>query len=327
LIAVEQNYPGYGTFDDPAVYDLICAVDTVGVFQVESRADGLSAEIYLARLCQGRGSAANSLVAYLLGISLINPLAHDLVFERFVSTERQVAPDIDIDFDAVRREEVIQYVYQHYSTDHTAMACTLVTFCAQSAIRDLGKAFGLPPEVLDQVAGTGLRGMWGRVQLCTRQWVRLPPILLGRSSSMSASNWRVSRGTWASTTAVWSSPVHLSATDCRLNPPRWKIALWFSGTRKHSKMRGWSRSIYWAYGCSPLSLKLSRWWMSVRLRVVLMIPPRRSDLRGGHDGCLPGREPGTGTGAAPLATALLRRPDRVQPLNPAVKDAEGGTVQ
>ncbi|MBN8592029.1 MAG: hypothetical protein J0M33_09715 [Anaerolineae bacterium] len=105
-------------------------------------------------LCQGRGSAANSLVAYLLGISPINPLTHDLVFERFLSTERQVAPDIDIDFDAVRREEVIQYVYQRYGTDHAVMACTFVTFRARSAIRDLGRAFGLPPEVLDQVAGT-----------------------------------------------------------------------------------------------------------------------------------------------------------------------------
>ncbi len=105
-------------------------------------------------LCQGRGSAANSLVAYLLGISPINPLAHDLVFERFLSAERQVAPDIDIDFDAARREEVIQYVYARYGIAHAAMACTFVTFRARSTIRDVGKAFGMPPEVLDQVAGT-----------------------------------------------------------------------------------------------------------------------------------------------------------------------------
>jgi len=105
-------------------------------------------------LCQGRGSAANSLVAYLLDISPINPLAHDLVFERFLSAERQVAPDIDIDFDAARREEVIQYVYARYGIAHAAMACTFVTFRARSAIRDVGKAFGMPPEVLDQVAGT-----------------------------------------------------------------------------------------------------------------------------------------------------------------------------
>jgi error-prone DNA polymerase len=100
-------------------------------------------------LCQGRGSAANSLVAYLLGISPVNPLAHDLVFERFLSDERQVAPDIDIDFDAARREEVIQYIYQRYGTAHAAMACTLVTFRARSALRDVGKALGLPPELLE----------------------------------------------------------------------------------------------------------------------------------------------------------------------------------
>lgn len=105
-------------------------------------------------LCQGRGSAANSLVAYLLGISPIHPLRHDLVFERFLSTERQVVPDIDIDFDAARREEVIQYVYRRYGLDHAAMACTFVTFRARSAIRDVGKALGLPLDLLDHVSTT-----------------------------------------------------------------------------------------------------------------------------------------------------------------------------
>jgi error-prone DNA polymerase len=98
--------------------------------------------------CQGRGSAANSLVAYLLYISPIDPLAHDLVFERFLSQERQVVPDIDIDFDAERREEVIQYVYQKYGEDHTAMACTFVTFRSRSAIRDVGKVLGLSPDLV-----------------------------------------------------------------------------------------------------------------------------------------------------------------------------------
>lgn len=102
--------------------------------------------------CQGRGSAANSLVAYLLGITPIDPLAHDLVFERFLSTERQIAPDIDIDFQADRREEVIQYVYERYGTAHTAMACTFVTFRARSALRDVGKALGLPLHLLDRAA-------------------------------------------------------------------------------------------------------------------------------------------------------------------------------
>ncbi|MBI5961726.1 MAG: error-prone DNA polymerase [Chloroflexi bacterium] len=102
--------------------------------------------------CQGRGSAANSLVAYLLDITPVDPLALDLVFERFLSDERQMAPDIDIDFQADRREEVIQYVYEKYGADHTGMACTFVTFRARSALRDVGKALGLPLHLVDQSA-------------------------------------------------------------------------------------------------------------------------------------------------------------------------------
>ncbi len=99
--------------------------------------------------CQGRGSAANSLVAYLLGISPIDPLAHDLVFERFLSAERAAAPDIDLDIQADRREEVIQYVYQRYGADHAAMACTVVTFRGRSARRDVARVLELPLELLD----------------------------------------------------------------------------------------------------------------------------------------------------------------------------------
>lgn len=113
--------------------------------------------------CQGRGSAANSLVAYVLGISPVDPLAHDLVFERFLSAERQVTPDVDIDFDAARREEVIQYVYRRYGRDHAAMACTYLCFRARSAIRDVGKALGLSQELVAQAARTvssyGTRGL------------------------------------------------------------------------------------------------------------------------------------------------------------------------
>src|SRR6266545_1395864 len=100
--------------------------------------------------CQGRGSAANSLVAYLLAISPIDPLAHDLVFERFLSAERPALPDIDIDFAADRRTEVLEYVYQRYGHDHAAMACTLVTFRARSALRDVAHALDLPPALLGQ---------------------------------------------------------------------------------------------------------------------------------------------------------------------------------
>jgi error-prone DNA polymerase len=100
--------------------------------------------------CQGRGSAANSLVAYLLAISPIDPLAHDLVFERFLSDERPALPDIDIDFAADRREEVIQYIYTRYGHDHAALACTQVTFRARSALRDVARALDLPPALLGQ---------------------------------------------------------------------------------------------------------------------------------------------------------------------------------
>ena len=102
--------------------------------------------------CQGRGSAANSLVAYLLYISPIDPLSHDLVFERFLSAERQAVPDIDIDFDAQRREEVIQYVYEKYGDEHTAMACTFVTFRSRSALRDISKTLALQPEIVAAAA-------------------------------------------------------------------------------------------------------------------------------------------------------------------------------
>ncbi|MBX3065079.1 MAG: error-prone DNA polymerase [Anaerolineae bacterium] len=102
--------------------------------------------------CQGRGSAANSLVSFLLGISPIDPVTHALVFERFLSEERPTAPDIDIDFDAARREEVIQYIYERYGHDHAAMAATFVTFQTRSARRDVGKVLGFPPELIESNA-------------------------------------------------------------------------------------------------------------------------------------------------------------------------------
>ncbi len=92
--------------------------------------------------CQGRGSAANSIVAYLLNISPIDPLSHALVFERFLSDERRAVPDIDLDFESERREAVVQYIYETYGPAHVAMACTYVTFRSRSAVRDVGKVLG-----------------------------------------------------------------------------------------------------------------------------------------------------------------------------------------
>jgi len=105
-------------------------------------------------LCQGRGSAANSLVAYLLGITAIDPIAFGLVFERFLSPERSSPPDIDLDFASTRREDVIQYVYAKYGPERAAMVCTFNTYGARSAVRDVGFALGWPENTLDEIAKT-----------------------------------------------------------------------------------------------------------------------------------------------------------------------------
>ena len=101
---------------------------------------------------QGRGSAANSLVAYALDITQVDPIRHHLLFERFLSEDARTMPDIDVDFCARHREEVIQYVYQKYGEEHTAMVCNVVTFRARSAVRDVGKALGFPLDLLDRIA-------------------------------------------------------------------------------------------------------------------------------------------------------------------------------
>jgi len=101
--------------------------------------------------CQGRGSAANSVVAYLLGITNVDPIANNLLFERFLSEERASMPDIDVDFAASRREEVIQYVYATYGLAHTAMVSTIITFQARSALRDAGKALDLPAQEIERL--------------------------------------------------------------------------------------------------------------------------------------------------------------------------------
>ena len=103
-------------------------------------------------LCQGRGSAANSAVCYCLFITEVDPARMHLLFERFISKERDEPPDIDVDFEHERREEVIQYIYKRYGRDHAALAATLVTYRPKSAIRDVGKALGFDSEVLSLLA-------------------------------------------------------------------------------------------------------------------------------------------------------------------------------
>ncbi|SMC22793.1 error-prone DNA polymerase, DnaE-like [Andreprevotia lacus DSM 23236] len=102
-------------------------------------------------LCQGRGSAANSAVCYALGITAVDPAISNLLFERFVSSERDEPPDIDVDFEHDRREEVIQYVYRKYGRDRAALAATVITYRTKSALRDVGRALGLSEDQLDRL--------------------------------------------------------------------------------------------------------------------------------------------------------------------------------
>jgi len=103
-------------------------------------------------LCQGRGSAANSVICYCLGITEVNPEEISLLFERFISRERNEPPDIDVDFEHERREEVIQYIYKKYSRRRAALAATVITYRSRSAVRDIGKALGLDAVFVDDLA-------------------------------------------------------------------------------------------------------------------------------------------------------------------------------
>ncbi|NCI47014.1 error-prone DNA polymerase [Sediminibacterium soli] len=105
-------------------------------------------------LCQGRGSAANSTVCYCLGITAVDPTKHDLLFERFISDARNEPPDIDVDFEHERREEIIQYVYQKYGRDRAGIVATVTQLHQKGAIRDVGKAMGLSVDTISALSGT-----------------------------------------------------------------------------------------------------------------------------------------------------------------------------
>lgn len=108
-------------------------------------------------LCQGRGSAANSVVCYVLGVTSVDPMKHDLLFSRFVSAERSEPPDIDVDFEHERREEVMQYIYDRYGRDRAAIAATVIHFRSRSTVREVGKALGFTEDVTQRLTST----VWG----------------------------------------------------------------------------------------------------------------------------------------------------------------------
>ncbi|MGL4404457.1 MAG: error-prone DNA polymerase, partial [Notoacmeibacter sp.] len=112
-------------------------------------------------LCQGRGSAANSAVCYCLGVTAVDPATTSLLFERFISTARKEPPDIDVDFEHERREEVIQYIYQRYGRERAGLAATVITYRPRSAVREVGKVMGLTEDVTSALA-SAVWGSWGK---------------------------------------------------------------------------------------------------------------------------------------------------------------------
>jgi error-prone DNA polymerase len=112
-------------------------------------------------LCQGRGSAANSAVCYALGITAVDPAEHDLLFARFISEERREPPDIDVDFEHERREEVIQHIYEKYGRHRAGIIATVISYRTRSAMRDAGKALGLSEDVTARLSSTQW-GSWGK---------------------------------------------------------------------------------------------------------------------------------------------------------------------
>ncbi|ANI78165.1 error-prone DNA polymerase [Sphingobium sp. EP60837] len=122
---------------------------TVNAIVAESRRRGI--------LCQGRGSAANSCVCYMLGITSIDPIQHELLFERFVSGERKEPPDIDVDFEHERREEIIQWIYETYGRTRSALTAVVTRYRTRGAVAEVGKALGLPRDLTKMLTGL----VWG----------------------------------------------------------------------------------------------------------------------------------------------------------------------
>ena len=119
-------------------------------------------------LCQGRGSAANSVVCYCLHITEVSPEQISLLFERFISRERDEPPDIDVDFEHERREEVIQYIYEKYTRRRAALAATVITYRSRSAVRDVGKAMGFDASFIDELASS--LAWWNRERELTNRF-------------------------------------------------------------------------------------------------------------------------------------------------------------
>lgn len=183
-------------------------------------------------LCQGRGSAANSIVCYALRITEVNPELIDTLFERFISKERDEPPDIDVDFEHERREEVIQHVYKKYGRDRAAIAATVITYRTRSAVRDVGKALGIDIDVIDRIAKS--HAYWDSwkafSETLQQQGLQLDAAVVHRLYELV----RQLRGFprhLSQHVGGLSSQKNRSANWCRLKMRPWRIAPSFNGTR------------------------------------------------------------------------------------------------
>jgi error-prone DNA polymerase len=149
-----QRYPG--GVSEKVQQQIVHELKLIGQLRIEAYFLTVHDLVRFARsrgiLCQGRGSAANSAVCYCIGVTAVDPTRVDLLFERFVSSARNEPPDIDVDFEHERREEVIQYLYDTYGRERAAMTAEVITYRGRSAVRDVGKAMGLGLDAVDQMA-------------------------------------------------------------------------------------------------------------------------------------------------------------------------------
>ena len=226
---------------------LIEKLDLAGYFLIvwdivrEARARGI--------LVQGRGSAANSAVCYSLGITAVDPIGMDLLFERFLSEERGEWPDIDLDLPSGdRREAIIQYVYRRYGGTSAAMTANVITYQPRRAVREVGKALGLPPDFLDRLA-KDVPG-WGyqdpEEETPARHLRRAGADLADariRRFARSGTPSSGSRATSASTRAAWCSRRAGSTRWCRSSRRRCRAGSSSSGTRTTAPISGSSRWI------------------------------------------------------------------------------------
>jgi error-prone DNA polymerase len=154
----------YGTIPDKVRATLAKELSLIGKMEIAPYFLTVHDIVQFAKskdiLCQGRGSAANSAVCFVLGITAVDPTEIDLLFERFVSAERKEPPDIDVDFEHERREEVIQNIYRRYGHHRAALTATVICYRPRSAIREVGKVFGLTEDVTADLA-SGVWGSWG----------------------------------------------------------------------------------------------------------------------------------------------------------------------